>query len=63
MPTERARKDFNADYTIWMNTIKEGRFEDTNRIFEIPTDYNYKVTEWTENNPFKILTEINNVQL
>ena len=54
-PTERARKDFNADYTIWMNTIKEGRFEDTNRIFEIPTDYNYKVTEWTENNPFKIL--------
>jgi adenylylsulfate kinase len=60
-PTERARKDFNADYTIWMNTIKEGRFEDTNRIFEIPTDYNYKVTEWTENNPYKILTEINNV--
>ena len=60
-PTERARNDFNADYSIWMDTIKEGRFEDTNRIFEIPTNYNYKVTEWTENNPYKILTEINNV--
>ena len=62
-PTEKARNDFNADYTIWMNTIKEGRFEDTNRIFEIPTDYNYKITEWTENNPYKILNEINNVRL
>jgi adenylylsulfate kinase len=30
------RNIFNADYTIWMNTIKSGRFEDTNRIFETP---------------------------
>jgi|TARA_R100000455_G_C6237340_1_gene97225 adenylylsulfate kinase len=60
-PTERARNDFDADFSIWMDTIKEGRFEDTNIIFEIPTNYNYKVTEWTENNPYKILTEINNV--
>src|SRR6056300_237057 len=29
-PTEQARKEFNPDYTVWMNTIKEGRYEDTN---------------------------------
>ena len=57
-PTERARSDFNADYTIWMNTIIKGRFEDTNRIFEIPTEYDHKVTEWSENNPFEILQKI-----
>lgn len=61
-PTEKARKDFNADFVIWMDTIKEGRFEDTNRIFEIPTNYDYKVTEWLDNNAYKILTEITNVQ-
>ena len=33
-PTEQTRKEFKADYTIWMNTIKEGRFEDTNKMFE-----------------------------
>ena len=61
-PTEKAREDFNADFVIWMDTIKEGRFEDTNRIFEIPTNYDYKVTEWLDDNASKILTEITNVQ-
>ena len=35
-PTEQTRADFDADYTIWMDTIKEGRFEDTNKMFEAP---------------------------
>ena len=39
-----ARKEFKADYTIWMNTIKEGRFEDTNKMFEEPNNYDFKVT-------------------
>ena len=42
-PTEDTRKEFNADYTIWMDTIKEGRFEDTNKMFEAPTKYDFKV--------------------
>jgi adenylylsulfate kinase len=42
-PTEHTRKQFNADYTIWMDTIKEGRFEDTNKLFEPPTTYDFKV--------------------
>ena len=36
-PTVHARNLFNADLTIWMNTISEGRFEDTNKMFEIPS--------------------------
>jgi adenylylsulfate kinase len=43
-PTEYTRKEFNADYTIWMDTIKEGRYEDTNKMFEIPSKYDFKVT-------------------
>ena len=27
-PTEKTRKDFNADYTIFMDTIKEGRYDE-----------------------------------
>ena len=32
--TEAVRKEFNLDFTIWMDTIKEGRSEDTNKIFQ-----------------------------
>jgi len=47
-PTKKARDEFGADYIVWMDTIKEGRFEDTNAMFE-PLDkdeYNYHVSEW-----------------
>ena len=43
-PTEHTREDFNADYIIWMDTIKEGRFEDTNKMFEQPKNFDFKVT-------------------
>jgi adenylylsulfate kinase len=33
-PTKQLRTDFNADFVVWMDTIDEGRFEDTNQIFE-----------------------------
>ena len=42
-PTEETRKQFKADYTVWMDTIKEGRFEDTNKMFETPSKYDFKV--------------------
>ena len=43
-PTEQTRKEFNADYTIWVDTIKEGKYEDTNKIFETPSKYDFRVT-------------------
>ena len=30
-PTEAARLEFDPDFTVWMDTIQEGRFEDTNK--------------------------------
>jgi len=37
-PTNDLRVDFMPEYVIWMNTIEEGRFEDTNKMFEKPDD-------------------------
>lgn len=33
-PTKLLRQDFAADIVVWMNTIDQGRFEDTNKMFE-----------------------------
>ena len=43
-PTPEARKLFPADYVVWVDTIKEGRFEDTNQMFVKPEKYNFHVT-------------------
>ena len=43
-PTPEARKLFPADYTIWVDTIKEGRFEDTNQMFVKPEKFDFHVT-------------------
>ena len=42
-PTGETRKQFTADITIWMDTIEEGRFDNTNKIFERPTEVDYHV--------------------
>tara|TARA_B100000242_G_scaffold113729_1_gene79384 strand:- start:153 stop:560 length:408 start_codon:yes stop_codon:yes gene_type:complete len=43
-PTPEARRLFPADYTIWVDTIKEGRFDDTNKMFVKPEKYDFHVT-------------------
>ena len=43
-PTPEARSLFPADYIIWMDTIKEGRFDDTNKMFVNPEKYDFHVT-------------------
>ncbi len=43
-PTPAARELFPADYIIWVDTIKEGRFEDTNQMFVKPQKFNFHVT-------------------
>ena len=51
-PTNELREKFMPEYVIWMNTIKEGRFEDTNKMFEQPAGLvNVVINEdewWTE---------------
>ena len=60
-PTPKARSLFPADYVVWVDTIKEGRFDDTNKMFVKPEKYDFHVTtqdakSWAP----KILKEIKN---
>ena len=34
---------------MWMDTIKEGRFEDTNKMFQRPEYVDYHVEAWFDN--------------
>ena len=43
-PTPEARNLFPADYIIWLDTIKKGRFEDTNKMFVKPDKFDFQVT-------------------
>ena len=43
-PTKEARSLFPADFVIWVDTIEEGRFEDTNKMFVKPDKFDFHVT-------------------
>jgi hypothetical protein len=43
-PTPECREAFGADFLIWVDRIKEGRFEDTNKLFVPPVTWDYRVT-------------------
>ena len=57
-PTKETRANFDADITIWMDTIKEGRFEDTNKLFQNPEKVTYHITEWNDKNHINLVYEI-----
>jgi len=44
-PLPEMRSIYDPHFTIWVNTIIESRFEDTNRVFVCPDHYDVKVTE------------------
>lgn len=47
-PTKELRNIYNADFAIWMDTISSGRYEDTNKAWQVPddTEYNVRITEF-----------------
>ena len=52
-PLVEMRNNFKADWTIWVDTIDKGRFEDTNKVFTPPEVYDFRITEqnaekWSE---------------
>ena len=58
-PTPEARALFPADFIIWVDTIKEGRFDDTNKMFVKPHKFDFLVTTQDAKNwAPKILKEI-----
>jgi len=44
-PLVEMRNNFKADWTIWVDTIDQGRFDDTNKAFIPPDVYDFRVTE------------------
>lgn len=44
-PLVEMRDNFKADWTIWMDTIDSGRYEDTNKAFVPPEVYDFRITE------------------
>ena len=58
-PTPEARSLFPADFRVWVDTIKEGRFEDTNKMFVKPKNFDFHVTTQDAKNwAPKIIEEI-----
>jgi len=57
-PTKETRKNFSPDIVIWLDTIKEGRYEDTNLLFEEPTNFDFRITEWNDKNHIDIASEL-----
>ena len=52
-PLVEMRNNFKADWTIWMDTIREGRYADTNKAFVEPDVYDFRIVEqnaekWSE---------------
>tara|TARA_Y100000004_G_scaffold137358_1_gene155657 strand:- start:393 stop:830 length:438 start_codon:yes stop_codon:yes gene_type:complete len=59
-PYESYRKELNADFLIWMDTIKKSKYEDTNKIFEEPKQYDIRITKWIgQNQLHKCLEDFN----
>lgn len=52
-PLPEMRNNYKADWTIWVDTIREGRYADTNAMFDEPDVYDFRITEqngekWSE---------------
>jgi len=43
-PLKEMRDNFAANWIIWVDTIKAGRFEDTNKAFVPPEEYDFHIT-------------------
>ena len=44
-PLVEMRNNFKADWTIWIDTIREGRYADTNKMFVEPEVYDFRIIE------------------
>ena len=42
-PLVKTRNILNPDIVIWMNTEKKGRYEDTNKVFQSPKKFHFKI--------------------
>ena len=59
-PTQKLRAIFDADVTVWLDTITEGRYEDTNKVFEPPTvdEYDIKIDQFDSDKWAPVLADL-----
>jgi adenylylsulfate kinase len=62
-PTQQTRDEFNPDYTVWMDTIKKSRFDDTNKLFEKPSNVDYHVSQWFNDTHSQLVEIVQNYML
>ena len=48
-PLVEMREIFQADFTIWMDTIVQGRFADTNSVFDQPLKFDLRIQDFNYN--------------
>ena len=60
-PTEDLRRSFNADFSIWMDTVKTSNYKDTDSIFQPPDDYDLRFKKWDQYSPKEIAKLISDV--
>lgn len=56
-PLIEMRNNFKADWTVWIDTIKEGRYEDTNKAFVQPEVYDFRIIEQNSEKWSKFIVE------
>lgn len=44
-PLPEMRNNFKADWTIWIDSINQSKFDDTNKAFVPPDVYDFRITE------------------
>lgn len=44
-PLVEMRNNFKADWTVWVDTIDAGRYDDTNKMFVEPEIYDFRIIE------------------
>ena len=58
-PKNLYRDFFQPDLTIWMDTIKESKYEDTNQLFEEPDKYDVRIIDFEQNEIENVIRLIN----
>lgn len=56
-PTQHTRELFKPTVTVWVDTISEGRFEDTNNMFEVPEKVDYHIKHYYSDTEIESLAE------
>lgn len=59
-PTEKMREIYDPNYLVWIDTIDNSGFPDTDAMFEPPTHVNYHVSKWFDDTHTQLMEIVSN---